>query len=73
MLKVSELHTCYFEESGNPHGKPVICVHGGPGGGSDPFYRRFFDPAVYRIIQIDQRGAGKSTPYAWLADCGATQ
>jgi len=66
MLKVSDLHTCYWEESGNPAGNPVVVVHGGPGGGSDAFYRQFFDPKAYRIIQIDQRGAGKSTPHACL-------
>ena len=61
-LKVSDLHTIYFEEAGNPHGKPVIFVHGGPGGGIDASYRRFFDPKVWRVILFDQRGCGKSTP-----------
>jgi proline iminopeptidase len=65
-LQVSDLHTLYYEESGNADGKPVVVVHGGPGGGSSPFYRRFFDPAAYRIILFDQRGAGKSTPSASL-------
>lgn len=65
-LKVSDLHEIYFEESGNPRGKPVVFLHGGPGGGSEPKQRRFFNPAKYRIILFDQRGCGKSTPYASL-------
>ena len=68
MLKVSDLHELYYEESGNPAGKPVIFLHGGPGGGSDPKQRRFFHPGKYRIINFDQRGCGKSTPYACLED-----
>ncbi|MBC8069930.1 MAG: prolyl aminopeptidase [Deltaproteobacteria bacterium] len=68
MLPVSELHTIYWEESGNPRGKPVVFVHGGPGGGTDPKQRRFFDPSVYRIVLFDQRGCGKSTPHASLVD-----
>jgi proline iminopeptidase len=67
-LKVSELHELYFEESGNPEGKPVVFLHGGPGGGTNPGYRRFFDPNFYRIILFDQRGAGKSTPQAALRE-----
>ena len=67
-LKVSSLHTIYYEQSGNPKGKPVVFVHGGPGGGTSPKCRRFFDPAVYRIVLFDQRGCGKSTPHAELAD-----
>ena len=66
MLKVSDVHELYFEESGNPKGKPVVFLHGGPGGGSDPKQRRFFHPGKYRIINFDQRGCGKSTPYASL-------
>lgn len=62
MLKVSDLHSIYYEQAGNPHGKPVIFVHGGPGGGIDESYRRFFDPKVWRVILFDQRGCGKSTP-----------
>src|SRR5438132_274586 len=68
MLKVSDLHTIYYEESGNPKGQPAVFVHGGPGGGTQPEHRRFFDPAHYRIILFDQRGCGKSTPHAELAD-----
>ncbi|WP_437566969.1 prolyl aminopeptidase [Sorangium sp. So ce542] len=67
-LRVSDLHEIYFEESGNPRGKPVIFVHGGPGGGTEPKQRRFFDPAAYRIVLFDQRGCGKSTPYASLEE-----
>jgi proline iminopeptidase len=67
-LKVSELHTLYFEQSGNPNGKPVVFLHGGPGGGTNAKCRRFFDPAVYRIVLFDQRGCGKSTPHAELTD-----
>jgi proline iminopeptidase len=68
MLKVSPLHTLYYEQSGNPNGKPVVFLHGGPGGGTNAKCRRFFDPAVYRIVLFDQRGCGKSTPYAELTD-----
>ncbi|AIF47336.1 prolyl aminopeptidase [Dyella japonica] len=68
MLKVSDLHTLYYEQSGNPNGKPVVFLHGGPGGGTNPKCRRFFDPAVYRIVLFDQRGCGKSTPHAELHD-----
>jgi proline iminopeptidase len=68
MLKVSEIHTLYFEESGTPNGQPVIFLHGGPGGGTEPTYRRFFDPSHYRIILFDQRGSGESTPHAELRE-----
>ena len=67
-LKVSDVHELYFEESGNPKGKPVVFLHGGPGGGTDPKQRRFFDPDKYRIVLFDQRGCGKSTPYASLEE-----
>jgi proline iminopeptidase len=67
-LAVSGLHTLYVEESGNPHGKPVLFLHGGPGAGTGPFHRRFFDPSFYRIILVDQRGSGKSTPFASLVE-----
>ena len=65
-LAVSDLHTLYYEQSGNPEGKPVVFLHGGPGGGSDPKQRRFFDPTKYRVVLFDQRGCGKSTPHACL-------
>jgi proline iminopeptidase len=61
-LQVDELHALYVEECGNPNGLPVVFLHGGPGGGISPRHRRFFDPARYRIILFDQRGAGQSTP-----------
>ena len=62
MLEVDALHTIYWEEAGNPAGVPVLFLHGGPGAGLSPQHRRFFDPAYYRIILFDQRGAGQSTP-----------
>ncbi|MEE2878045.1 MAG: prolyl aminopeptidase [Pseudomonadota bacterium] len=65
-LRVSDIHEIYWEESGNPDGLPVIALHGGPGGGSSPEMRRFFDPDVYRIILFDQRGCGRSTPHSEL-------
>ncbi len=66
MLPVDEIHTLYWEESGNPAGVPVVLLHGGPGAGTNPQLRRFFDPTHYRIILFDQRGAGKSTPHGEL-------
>ena len=63
---VSDLHTLYIEESGNPQGVPVVFLHGGPGGSCEPGHRRFFDPESYRIILFDQRGSGKSRPHASL-------
>lgn len=68
MLPVSDIHTIYFEETGRPDGKPVVFLHGGPGGGSIPAYRRYFDPQKWRIVVFDQRGCGKSTPHAELAE-----
>ena len=68
LLQVSPLHRVYFEQSGNPRGKPVVFIHGGPGGGTHPRMRQFFDPAAYRIVLFDQRGCGKSTPHACLED-----
>jgi len=65
-LKVDSVHSVYYEQCGNPAGKPAIFVHGGPGGGSSAVHRRFWDPAVYRIILFDQRGCGRSTPHAEL-------
>jgi proline iminopeptidase len=66
MLPVPGGHTIYFEESGNPDGLPVVFCHGGPGGGTAPAYRQFFNPDKYRIILFDQRGCGQSLPYASL-------
>ncbi|HSO38102.1 MAG TPA: prolyl aminopeptidase [Labilithrix sp.] len=65
-LTVSPVHDLYYEESGNPKGKPVVFLHGGPGGGTEAKHRRYFDPAVYRIVLFDQRGCGRSTPFASL-------
>lgn len=67
-LRVSDIHEIYYEVSGNPRGKPVVVCHGGPGGGSTPSMRRYFDPDLYRIIIFDQRGCGRSTPHASLID-----
>ena len=65
-LKVAAGHEIYFEECGNPHGKPVVIVHGGPGGGCNPTMRRYHDPERYRIVLFDQRGCGRSLPHASL-------
>ncbi len=67
-LKVDGLHELYWEESGAADGLPVVFLHGGPGGGTTPRHRRFFDPQRYRIVLHDQRGAGRSTPYAEVRD-----
>lgn len=67
-LRVSDLHEIYYEECGNPAGKPALVLHGGPGGGIAPFLRQGHDPAKYRIILFDQRGCGQSTPHASLVD-----
>lgn len=67
-MAVDNRHTLYVEECGNPDGLPVIFLHGGPGAGLSPYHRRFFDPARYRIVLFDQRGAGRSTPFADLTD-----
>lgn len=67
-LRVSDVHEIYYEESGNPDGKPAIFVHGGPGAGCDARVRSFFDPDAYRIILFDQRGCGRSRPHASLVD-----
>lgn len=64
MLPAGEGHRLYWEQSGNPHGKPVVFLHGGPGAGVSPMHRRFFDPDRYRIILFDQRGCGRSIPHA---------
>jgi proline iminopeptidase len=65
-LRVSDRHEIYWEESGNPRGKPAVFLHGGPGAGADARARRFFDPRRYRIVVFDQRGCGRSRPYACL-------
>lgn len=67
-LKVSDLHEIYYEECGAPAGKPVVVLHGGPGGGIAPFLRRFHNPRAYRIILFDQRGCGKSVPFGELRE-----
>lgn len=67
-LQVSDRHSLYYEQCGNPDGKPVIMVHGGPGGGCSDSMRRFHDQRKYRIVLLDQRGAGRSTPHADLVD-----
>ncbi|MCB2222088.1 MAG: prolyl aminopeptidase [Bacteroidetes bacterium] len=67
-LKVSDIHELYLEEVGNPNGKPVIMLHGGPGGGCSPMMRQFFNPEVYRVILFDQRGANRSKPYAEIKE-----
>jgi proline iminopeptidase len=68
MLRVSAEHEIYFEECGNPRGKPAVFVHGGPGAGCDIRARRFFNPDAYRIVLFDQRGCGRSKPHASLID-----
>jgi len=68
VLAVDALHRLYFEESGNRNGKPVIYLHGGPGGGTEPKMRRFFNPGKYRIVLLDQRGCGRSRPLGSLVD-----
>lgn len=67
-LRVSDLHELFYECSGNPDGLPLVILHGGPGGGSSPIARRLCDPAVFNIIQFDQRGAGRSKPYGELRE-----
>ncbi len=68
MIQLDGLHRMYWEQSGNPAGCPVVFLHGGPGAGSAAGHRRFFDPAHYRIVVFDQRGAGRSTPLGELRD-----
>ena len=67
-LKVSDVHEIYYEQCGNPNGKPAVFLHGGPGGGISPDYRRYFDPNIYRLVLFDQRGSGKSTPHASIEE-----
>jgi len=71
MLDVGDGHRLYYEQSGNPDGVPVVFLHGGPGAGSNPAHRRFFDPGFYRIVIFDQRGSGRSRPFASL-ECNTT-
>ena len=68
MLPLDALHTMYWEECGNASGPPMLFIHGGPGGGSLPHHRRFYDPSFWRIVLYDQRGAGRSTPAAELRE-----
>ncbi len=68
MLVLDDLHQMYYEQSGNPRGVPVVFLHGGPGAGANPTHRRFFDPAHYRIVIFDQRGAGRSKPLGETRD-----
>ena len=68
MLDVGDGNRVYWETCGNPHGKPALVLHGGPGSGTTPYFRRFFDPAAYRIVLLDQRGCGRSTPHASAYD-----
>ena len=67
-LKVSRRHTLHVEECGNPKGKPIVFLHGGPGAGLDPAYRRLFDPKKWRVVLFDQRGCGRSTPHVELRE-----
>ncbi|WP_405858318.1 prolyl aminopeptidase [Streptomyces sp. NBC_01515] len=68
MLDVGDGNHVYWETCGNPHGKPAVVLHGGPGSGCSPYPRRYFDPAAYRIVLLDQRGCGRSTPHASAYD-----
>jgi proline iminopeptidase len=68
VLEVDARHRLYYEQCGNPDGKPVVLLHGGPGAGCSAKMRRFHDPAKYRIVLFDQRGSGRSTPHADLHD-----
>lgn len=67
-LKVSPIHELYYEQVGNPNGKPALFLHGGPGGGLTNDYRRYFDPEIYRVVLFDQRGSGQSTPHASIEE-----
>ena len=65
-LKVSGGHQLHIEQAGNPEGTPILFLHGGPGAGCEPYHRRFFNPRAYRVVLFDQRGCGRSIPYASL-------
>ena len=67
-LKVSDIHKIYYELCGNPKGKPVFVLHGGPGGSCSPYMRQFFNPEKFHVILHDQRGAGKSEPNAEIKE-----
>lgn len=67
-IQVSDLHKVYYEQAGNPKGKKALFLHGGPGGGLDADYRRYFDPQKYHVVLFDQRGSGQSTPHAELRE-----
>lgn len=67
-LDVGSLHKIYYEQSGNPEGLPIVFLHGGPGAGASPMHRRFFDPEIWRIIILDQRGCGRSVPHAEIRE-----
>jgi len=67
-LQVSDLHTLYYEQVGNPAGRKAVFLHGGPGGGLEPDYRRYFDTVRWHVVLFDQRGSGKSTPHAELRE-----
>ena len=67
-LQVSKIHSIYWERSGNPKGKKILVIHGGPGGGSQPRYRRYFNPEKFDIVQFDQRGCGSSRPFSELTE-----
>ncbi|AKG20416.1 prolyl aminopeptidase [Calothrix sp. 336/3] len=67
-LQVSDIHRIHYQESGNPQGKPVVLLHGGPGGGCHPVYRQYFHPQKWRLVMFDQRGCGQSTPHAELRE-----
>ena len=64
LMDVGHGHQVYWEECGNPQGKPALVIHGGPGSGATPGWRRYFDPDRYRLFLFDQRGCGRSTPHA---------
>ncbi len=67
VVEVGDGHRLYVEQCGNPAGLPVVVLHGGPGGGCSPMMRRFFDPAIWRVVLFDQRGCGRSRPHASVA------